>query len=144
VRFPFPPQFGLLLYSFPPTWRVTVIGITADRRACSKAGTKSFNGFSEPPTNHVIVAIVGRLSALLYLYCDGGVYCEGGSPASVFPWVVTLHHSMVNNDLPVFNWSAIAVDAAHRWNDSEKATKKTYRLQSRQGKTKYERKNERP
>lgn len=129
------PQFRLLLYPFPPTWRVTVIGVTADRRACSKAATKSFNVFSDPPTNHVIVAIEGRPSAVFCHYGVGRVYCEGQSPAFIVAWVVTLHHSIISKDLVVFNCLAIAVDAVHRWNDIEKATEKTaHQLQGKQGK----------
>ena len=89
---------------------------------------------SDPPTNHVIVAIAGRLSAVSYLYVDGRVYCEVKSPTFVISWVVTLHHSIVNNHLPIFNYLAIAVDAVNRWNKSDEAEKKTCDLQSKQGK----------
>ena len=124
---------------FALTWRVTVLGITAHRRTWSEATTKSFNVSSDPSTNHVIVAIAGRLSAVPYLYVDGRVYCEVKSPAFVIPWVVTLDHSIVNNDLPVFNYLAITVDTVHWWNKRDKAEKETHDLQSKQGKKKLRR-----
>lgn len=92
-----------------------------------------------------MVAIEGRPSAVLYQYSVDRVYCKGQSPALILVWAFTLHHSIINKELvAVFNYFAIAADAVHRWSDSEKAAKKTHRLQGEPGQKNCEKANEDP